>query len=71
MSNHVFDISVGIGVILLVISAGLIGVSLTNPSNCTAEYDAGRARGISTTLSMMDAVSITSRDLRQIEDDLR
>jgi hypothetical protein len=62
--------SFGLGVILLVISAGLIGVSLTNPSNCTADYDAGRARGISTTLSMLDAVSINSRDLQAIEKEL-
>jgi hypothetical protein len=60
------------GVILLVFSVPLIGIALLDHNhNCTAEYDAGRARGISTTLSMMDAVSITSRDLRQIEEELR
>ncbi len=56
---------------LAIIAGFSFSAMMVDPNNCTAEYDAGRARGISTTLAMMEAVSINSRDLRQIEEELR
>ena len=64
--------SAGIGVILLTAIVVLVWSALLLPVHnaCTADYDAGRARGISTTLSMLDAVSIRSGDLREMEEEL-